>query len=300
MTEFESPDLAEEKTPGLPLGAPRLLAEPRKCSPAYGWRWMKEAFALFRKSPLMWLGFLVAYIVISMTVSQIPVLSICIYVIGPVFMAGIVRSCYVLDKSNELEFSLLFAGFSRSLWSLVLIGLSYIAILLLGSIALVVPVYFLFGGVDPLLITLMIMIVSGFAVATIWFAPALVVLNGFSSLNAMKNSVLACLRNVLPLLVFSIIAFLMLIPVMFCVALMVVALTVVASTTDFLSTYFTQFILGWFSKGGHVFSLSELLQDPQFILATVMLAIPPLIWMQMLLLSQYSAYRDIFLASDLD
>ena len=38
-----------------------------------------------------------------------------------------------------------------------------------------------------------------------WFAPALVALNGYSAFEAMKTSFFACLKNILPFLVYGLV-----------------------------------------------------------------------------------------------
>ena len=115
----------------------------------------------------------------------------------------------------------------------------------------------------------------------------------------MKGSIPATRNNIKPLFVLSIIAFLLLLPVMFFAAVLVVGLTILAATTNYLSGYFSHALLLLAGAQGD-FQLSKLLTDPQFILTSIVLAVPTLIWIQIVLLSQYTAYRDIFLESELD
>lgn len=298
MSEFDPLAIDElEFDEALPV-TPKRLVEPKKCPPGYGWRWIKEAFFLFRKTPFMWLGFLFLYLLGSMILAQLPGLALALYVIGPVFMGAIIRGCAVLDQKGDLEFPLLCAGLWGNTGRLILLGLSFVVVTLLGALVFGIPAYFL-GVEDPRLLRLIVLLVASLAIAPVWFAPALVVLHDKSWLEAMRGSIRATFRNIQPLFVLSIIGFLLLLPVMFLAAVLVVGLTLLAVTTDFVSGYLSDAI-GLLLQGRGGIDVGQLLLDPQVILATLTLAVPTLIWIQLILLSQYSAYRDIFLETELD
>lgn len=298
MSEFDPLAIDElEFDEPLPV-TPKRLVEPKKCPPGYGWLWIKEAFFLFRKNPFMWLGFLFLYLLGSMVLAQLPGLALALYVIGPVFMGAIVRACAELDQDIELDFTMLCGRLLENLGPLLLLGLSFVLVTLLGAIVFGVPAYFL-GIEDPLVLRLIVLLVASLAITPVWFAPSLVVLHNQPWWLAMKGSIQATRNNIKPLLVLSIIAFILLLPVMFFAAVLVVGLTILAATTDYLSGYFSHALLLLAGAQGD-FQLSKLLTDPQFILTSIVLAVPTLIWVQIVLLSQYTAYRDIFLESELD
>ena len=57
-------------------------------------------------------------------------------------------------------------------------------------------------------ILLAILIVLGLSIPLMmayWFAPALVALNGFAAFDAMKTSFSACLKNIVPFLVYGLV-----------------------------------------------------------------------------------------------
>lgn len=298
MSEFDPLAIDELEFDDAVEVTPKRLVEPKKTPPSYGWRWIKDAFFLFRQNPFIWLGFLFLYLLGSMVLAQLPGLALALYVIGPVFMGAIVRGCAELDQGRELEFSTLCGRLLENLGPLLLLGLSFVLVTLLGAIMFGVPAYFL-GIENPLLLRLIVLLVASLAVTPVWFAPSLVVLHQQSWWVAMKGSIQATRNNIKPLLVLSVIAFIMLLPVMFFAAVLVVGLIILAATTNYLSGYFSHVLLLLAGAQGD-FQLSKLLADPQFILTSVVLAVPTLIWIQIVLLSQYTAYRDIFLESELD
>lgn len=185
--------------------------------------WISAGFALFRKSPLIWVVTLVIFFAILMALSLVPLLGhIAAMLLQPVLLGGLLLGCRDLDRGEELRIEHLFEGFRRDTNPLLMVGfysgLAYLAIGLLvtilvggGAIGLGVladigknssllmseaMIGFVFAG---LLATLLAVPV---AMAT-WFAPALVLFRGMPALEAMKLSFSACLGNMLPFLLYG-------------------------------------------------------------------------------------------------
>jgi uncharacterized membrane protein len=153
----------------------------------------------------------------------IPILgSLAAIVLAPVFAAGIVTGCRALEEGRDLELGHLFAGFRERFGTLVSVSLLYLAASVV--IALVVGLItgagmwsLLGGGASAasvgaaglgLLLALLVMLALMLPVfMAVWFAPALVVFHEQSAVEAMKNSFIACLRNMLPFLVYSLVVF---------------------------------------------------------------------------------------------
>lgn len=190
-----------------------------------GWQWIVEAFALFRKAPAIWIVLIVIYLIMIVAVAMIPFIgSIAIALFAPVFTAGFLIGARALEKGEDLEIAHLFAGFHYNTSQLVTAG----GIYLVGSI-LVFGVMFLLGGAamfghmavsgeDPAMSGSMTMGAAQFSLPMLfamllltplmmasWFAPALIVFNSMPAWPAMKTSFLACLRNVIPFLLYGVI-----------------------------------------------------------------------------------------------
>jgi uncharacterized membrane protein len=204
----------------VPGGEDGILVEGgQRVASGRAWDWIKEGYALFRESPGTWVLIVVVLVVIQIVLGLVPFLSVVSSLVFPVLTGGLMLGCRELARGEALEIGHLFAGFSRHAKPLMLVGLLYMAaIVLLGAIAAVVfgVGYFLGGAatadraVEPagmLLAALFFVALSIPLVMGVWFAPALVVFHDLGPMEAMKQSFSGCLKNLVPFLVYGLIGF---------------------------------------------------------------------------------------------
>jgi hypothetical protein len=206
--------------------APRnFVPNGRPLAPARGWAWIVEGFDFFRRQPLAWIAIVIIAALIFIGLSIIPILgSLAAMVLAPVFLGGVMLACREQDEGRELQIGHLFAGFRERFGPLASIGLIYLGLTIL--IALVVGVVtgagvwtIVGGGADPaavagagMTILLAFLIMLGLLVPVFmatWFAPALALFHEHSATDAMRSSFIACLRNMLPFLLYGVILFLL-------------------------------------------------------------------------------------------
>jgi hypothetical protein len=198
----------------------------RSVAAANGWQWIKGGFDLFRQNPVIWIALFFIYLLLCMALSVVPVIGpIAVNLLAPVFMAGFMLGCQALENGEELEINHLFAGFKQNTSQLISVGGLYLAgmIVIAGVIfvtaggamlAMGEPENAIQAGADaqklllPLMILLALMLPL---VMAYWFAPTLVVFHGYGAVDAMKLSFSACLRNILPFTVYSLICMLLLV-----------------------------------------------------------------------------------------
>jgi len=201
------------------------MMEARSVSPMRGWQWIVDGFALFRLSPVIWIALFFVYLLIGMVLSVIPVVGpILLNLLAPVFMAGFMLGCRDLENGEELEINHLFAGFKRNTSQLITVGGLYLA----GVIVIVGIVFIMTGGAGISAMSAGHMFGedvaataagSGFLLAALvglavlvplmmayWFSPTLVVFHDMKAVDAMKVSFTACLRNIWPFTVYSLIS----------------------------------------------------------------------------------------------
>ncbi len=189
-----------------------------------GWTWIAEGWGLFKHQPGVWIGIVVVLLVISVIAAFIPVIgSIGMMVLFPVFTAGIMMGCRAIDEGGDLQFSHLFAGFRERLGTLAAVGAIYLVAtmviaLVVGIVTGVGMVAMMSGGGanDPaaaagaltsiLLASLVMLALMLPVIMAVWFAPQLVVFNERGALDAMKESFSGCLRNIVPFLVYGLVA----------------------------------------------------------------------------------------------
>lgn len=186
--------------------------------------WWTDAWQLFMKNPGLWIAFGVIVLVGLFVLSLIPLLGgIASLLLLPVFMGGWALAARKLEGSGSLEIGDLFAGFKAPLLNpLLIVGVA----MLVGGILIGVVAGALglgaaaggmglgalgmggtgaataaAGGLFAMLVGLALSVLLGMA---IWFAPALVALDGVAPVEAIKASFAASLKNLLPIAVFGV------------------------------------------------------------------------------------------------
>lgn len=207
------------------------VSNPKALPVERGSGWLLEGFGYFSKSPATWIGLMLLFFVITFVIMLIPFIgSLVINLLTPVFMAGLILGCQAQAQGGELTINHLFAGFSKNTAQLVILGLLYMLGIIVLSIIAIVLVFTLLGGMAMLQnmesgnpdmmmqnirgILLVVLIISALYIPLLmafWFAPALVILNDVSPVNALKMSFQGCLVNILPFTLYGIVGLVLLI-----------------------------------------------------------------------------------------
>ena len=192
-----------------------------------GWSWIAEGWELFRREVGPWIALIVVAALVFIGLALVPFLgSLAAMVLAPVFAGGFVIACRDEEEGRGVQVSHLFAGFrGNHFGTLVSIGLIYlgvtIAVALVVGLATGAGMWTLLGsgeagpgevagaGVTLLLAVLVMLALLLPVFMALWFAPALVVFHERSAGEAMKASFIACLRNIVPFLLYGVVAFLL-------------------------------------------------------------------------------------------
>ncbi len=200
------------------------MTSARRVPVIHGWRWIAEAFALFRRNPLIWLVLTGVLFGIAMALSLVPVLgTYLLYLLTPLLLAGLMTACRDAEAGKEIEIAHLVRGFRENASQLVTIGGVYlVGNVVIGGIVMSV------GGAElqeafraaregtPEALSAEVanrasvaLLIGGalfvpLAMAT-WFAPALVILDNLPALPALQLSMRGCLANLLPFLLYGMI-----------------------------------------------------------------------------------------------
>lgn len=211
-----------------PLPAGRLAS--RTAPASRGIEWLFDGFRHFRADWSSWLAASIILTLVSVFLQVlVPVLgTIILFLFTPVFLGGLMQGLAGTERGRHFAVSDLFVAFSGpSTGQLVLIGLAWLilntAAMVLSAVVLVV-----FAGMDLLdhlaqsedmlaaarALTLGIGLAFALLVYVallipitmlVWFAPALVVIEGEDALAAMKHSFVGCLRNFMPYLLYGLV-----------------------------------------------------------------------------------------------
>lgn len=199
--------------------------EIRQVPASNAWAWIVSGFELFKANPAMWIIILVIYLAIIIPVSLVPVIgSVLSTLLAPVFAAGMMWGCKALAHQEDLEINHLFDGFKNNTSQLIAVGGIYMMCLLMIAVSVVLSldsatIAMLRAGqelspeqanviVMPILIAMLFIVPILMAY---WYAPILVGLNNLTAIQAMKLSFVACLKNMLPFLLYGFIFMLLLV-----------------------------------------------------------------------------------------
>ena len=185
-----------------------------------GWAWITGAFDMFKSKPGTWIVIVIILAVILIVLSLVPILgSLANLVLLPVFTGGIMLGCQALKQGGALEIGHVFAGFKSHAGNLVVLGVFGI----LAWIVVAIPAVAIMGGGaffafmrgDPasvgaigssFALALLVMLALSIPVyMALWFAPALVTLRELAPTDAIKQSFRACLKNIVPFLLYGIV-----------------------------------------------------------------------------------------------
>jgi uncharacterized membrane protein len=207
---------------GSDQGGGNFTPAGRNVEAGRGLEWLKQGWQLFVRNPGIWIAIAVILMVIVIVLSFIPVVgTLAVNFLMPVFAGGILLGCKSLAEGGDFGIDSLFAGFKQNTTNLVLVGVFY----LVGVVVVTVVVFLIGGGaaltggmmgrgpgvglaVGGFFVAMLVMLALMVPLAmAVWFAPALVVFRNVAPLEAMKTSFFACLKNIVPFLVYGVILF---------------------------------------------------------------------------------------------
>ncbi len=189
-----------------------------------GWGWIKQAFGLFKKSPLIWILMIIIWFVLNIIGQLIPIIGpIAMSLLYAVFIAGFMYGCVALERGEALEIGHLFSGFKKNTGPLIGLGGLYLLVMLAIGVVVFLAILGGMGGsevlTDPESLqgmnpedmfstsTLLTMLVA-FAllipiIMAFWFAPPLIALGGLPVMSSLKMSFMGCLKNILPFIIYG-------------------------------------------------------------------------------------------------
>jgi uncharacterized membrane protein len=205
--------------------------ESRQVPAGNAWAWIVSGFHLFKANPVMWIVILLIYLAIIIPISFIPVIgSVVTTLIAPVFAAGMMWGCKALVLKQDLEINHLFEGFKKNTAQLIAVGGVYMLIMKGQEVspaqanAMMLPILIAMLFIVPILMAY-------------WYAPVLIGLHNLTVLEAMKLSFIACLKNMLPFLLYGLIFMVILV-----VAIIPFGLGLVVAVPVMMTSLYTSYV----------------------------------------------------------
>lgn len=192
---------------------------------SHGWRWIAEGILIFRRNPPLWLLMIGILFIASRVLLAIPLLGILVVLLVPNFLAGLAHGAQAVEQGKPLRIGYLASGFLKNAAPLITIG----GISLVGQLATLMVMTLIGGdaisGISKTMAEgastpaaveamrgaaprMMMALIAGIVVSlpllmAVWFAPLLVFFDNIRPLPAMVLSLWACVRNILPLMIFG-------------------------------------------------------------------------------------------------
>lgn len=286
--------------------AAERVGPPRRRPMGHGWLWWRRAWRLTAANRVLWCLALLVFMAVVMGISLVglfvPVLgNFAPTLIGPVLVAGLMQLAWRRWHDEEFDFGQLFAGFSVRTGPLFLTGLTQVVLQILFTLVMVVVALVLFGpeiaalfsaafqsapvdpasmaGLGPMsviktaLLMLIMMAVSIPYMAMIWFQVPLVLFGDRRPLPALKESLVAVLRNWRPMLWYGLVP----VPFMLLVAL-VIGLLLAGASLVFGGDSLAMVLVG--------------------VLTGLLALVLMLFFMAVTMVSIYASFRDLFGVGD--
>jgi uncharacterized membrane protein len=210
--------VADARTP-LPDG--EFIPEGRGVAAGNGWRWIADAWAFMADQRWTFVGVFLLLMVVNLAAQLVPIVGpLAMTVLSPLLIGGFVLGCEAVRRGKPFEVAHLFAGFQRHSGKLLTLGALSLAFGILFMVLMIlivgVSVVPLITGVGeptpdevmammlPMLLAVLVILALSLPVSmAMLFAPPLIVLTDSDVLPALKRSFGACLKNVVPFLVWS-------------------------------------------------------------------------------------------------
>jgi hypothetical protein len=218
----------EDAPEQLPDGS--FIPEGRGVPAGNGWRWIADAWNFMGPQRWTFIGIVILFWLLIIAVSFVPLLGgFAVSLFSPVISGGIMLGCDAVRRGGRLEVGYLFAGFQRHFGKLVAVGAISLGLGILIAIVMIAIIGVSFGagllsGAEPspeqilemgmtvLLAVLVALAISLPVYMFVWFAAPLIVLGDMEVGAALKTSFSACLKNILPFLVWSVMVLVLAIP----------------------------------------------------------------------------------------
>lgn len=223
---YAAPKSHVADAPAPVVGEENFIAEGRGVPAGNGWGWIPAAWNQIRPHIGTWIALFIVFAVIVIVLSMIPFLgALALYVVSPILIGGVMLGCAEVSRGGSMTVGHLFAGFSNSTGKLVGVGL-FTLLAFIGIFLIVMLIFgasmagaFLGGGMDGnpaagaamgagfLLAMLVVLGLSVPVYMALWFSYPLIVLHDYTVAQALRTSFFACLKNIVPFIVYGVVMF---------------------------------------------------------------------------------------------
>ena len=196
----------------------------RQVEVSSGWDWYVQGWNLFMKNPGMWLVTALVMMIVLAVLSWFPVIGApAAALIKPALLGGMMYGAHQLTQGNSFEFPYLFQAFRDSdrTGPMIMLGLLPMAVFLIMVVffgaavlsmimgAMLAPktggLSGALGAGSVIFGALLLIPIGVLLAAALFFAVPRVMLDKLKWVEAIKESLSACLANIVPMILFLVI-----------------------------------------------------------------------------------------------
>jgi len=112
----------------FPIPAPAFTGDSRSVSAGNAFEWLRRGWLTFMLNPGVWIAMTIIVFVIYFGLSIVPLLGqLAANLLTPLLVAGLLAACRKAENGQTLEIPDLFAGFKTNSGELAILGLLYMA-----------------------------------------------------------------------------------------------------------------------------------------------------------------------------
>lgn len=193
-----------------------LLDTPNSLHAMAGKEWVATTWQIFKERPLIWIGAFLLIMVISVVAVVIPVVGgLLSNIVSFIFYIGFIYMVHQQVTEGETAIEDLFIGFRHNFVKLLIFYIcEMLVIIAIGVLAFfIVKMLSPSGKIEELsgIHTLLILIITNLLLLPVlfsmWFAPIFILFYDMNIRDAMKKSLIGIIKNLLPIMVYSLIMF---------------------------------------------------------------------------------------------
>ncbi|MBV1882543.1 MAG: hypothetical protein KUG82_12975 [Pseudomonadales bacterium] len=125
MNDIKTSDTSDNGEPSQQILSTPELVELHTCKAIAGWSWFYRAYTLFSEGAFKWIGICFIWLVIIVSINMVPLGSFLSSMMGPLFTGGFIFAAQRADLEGEFEVGDLFEGFRSHIGNLFVIGSLY-------------------------------------------------------------------------------------------------------------------------------------------------------------------------------
>ncbi|MDP4535519.1 hypothetical protein Q3O60_04850 [Alkalimonas collagenimarina] len=172
--------------------------------------WIKQGWRLFVQAPWLWIQLLAFTLLVNLLASMHPLLTVAAFFLNPFLTAGLYKSMAGVQRGESVGFAWLFKPLQEPVYRQVFLQLAALNLLIAIPLSLMGQHLLVQLSEQSLDLVQVLLFVAAYGLVWMMFSYAVAILYFLPEkrlLPALQASLMACWKNIVPLLLFALLAF---------------------------------------------------------------------------------------------